>query len=102
MPQDYEDGDVEDNSEDYAEGDFTGDNDSDYDYLEWEDSLGNFHELQYGNPPEDGEERTGFLTFEEAEAYIKEIMTDVAQYFDVYYYDGDPFPYHVWWSGETD
>lgn len=99
MPEDYEDGEVEDNSEDYADGEFYPDEDRDLDRIEWEDSLGNPHEVQYGDPPEDGEERTPFLTFEEAVDYISEIMTDVAQYFDIYYYDGW---YHVWWSGETD
>lgn len=99
MSQYEDDGEIEDNSDEYAEGEFQSDTERDLDFIEWEDNLGNYHELQYGDPPEDGEERTPFKTFEEAENYISKIMTDVAAYFDIYYYDGW---YHVWWSGETD
>lgn len=68
----------------------------------WEDGAGGWHELQYGEPEaEEAEYRTGFDTFEEAEAYIDEILTGADIYFDIFW-DDETGQYEVYYMGGSD
>lgn len=97
----------EDDEEDepYAEEGINAWSDSDLteeeNYGAWLDSQDVLHEIQYGDYDPDTTETRGepFETYDEAKAYIYEILYGADQYFEIYYTEDG---YEVVYMGGTD
>lgn len=97
---DEEEGWGEDAEEESEAERVTPDEEQDENFLEWYDSQGNYHEIEYGDPPEDsGEIRTTFQTYEEAKDYLFSILYGADQFFDIYYTENG---YEVWYLGGSE